>query len=204
MSVGAGSRALRRGRVSLSGCVYLVTTLSASRAPLFADFHDARCVVRALHSVAPQAQTMAYVLMPDHLHWLLRLGEGTNLSALVGLVKRRASKWINRDSPSPKRVWAAGFHDHALRKEEDLRQLAQLVMSRIRAHQSRRCRSHRRLSWQGLMSRLGLRAAWEGQRPDLGCRRLVAGVAALPLPQKPACCAQTCRTVKQSSTGLPA
>ena len=134
MSVGAGSRALRRGRVSLSGCVYLVTTLSASRAPLFADFHDARCVVRALHSVAPQAQTMAYVLMPDHLHWLLRLGEGTNLSALVGLVKRRASKWINRDSPSPKRVWAAGFHDHALRKEEDLGAVARyIVLNPVRA-----------------------------------------------------------------------
>ena len=69
---------LRKGRVSLPNHVYLVTIVIASRKPVFTSFTAARVAVRCFHGsdVARHAQTLAFVVMPDHVHWLLQLKEG--------------------------------------------------------------------------------------------------------------------------------
>ena len=66
---------LLRGRASIGGQIYLVTTVTRDRAPLFTNLYLGRIVVRALHcqATATSATTLAYVVMPDHLHWLLQL-----------------------------------------------------------------------------------------------------------------------------------
>ncbi len=67
-------------------------------------------------------KTLAFVVMPDHLHWLLELRQ-ESLSRLVGRVKSITAKRIGG------RVWQDGFHDRALRKEEDLRAMARYVVA---------------------------------------------------------------------------
>ncbi|MDG3063498.1 transposase [Thauera mechernichensis] len=122
---------LRRGRVSEPGRVFLITTVTHRRARLFDDFHLARLTIAHLRRADQlgHAATLAWVLMPDHLHWLVRLEAGT-LSALVGAFKAGSSAAINRSLQTPAtRRWAAGFHDHALRKEEDLHALARYVVA---------------------------------------------------------------------------
>jgi putative transposase len=66
--------------------------------------------------------------MPDHLHWLLQLHAGHSLSAVVRSVKGSSASEINRTRAVRGPVWEVGFHDHAVRREEDLQNLARYVV----------------------------------------------------------------------------
>lgn len=115
---------LRKGRWSSSQQIYHITTCTRSRAPIFADFHLARGLVKVLRSESEigSCTTLAYVIMPDHLHWLMQLLEG-DLPTVVGRVKSLSA----REAGWP--IWQAGFHDHALRLEEDLRSVARYIIA---------------------------------------------------------------------------
>lgn len=121
---------LLRGRASIGGQIYLVTTVTRGRAPLFTDLAAGRIVVRALYcqAIATSATTLAYVVMPDHLHWLLQLHSEQDLSAVVGSIKGRSAIEIGRLCKTRGPVWEVGFHDHAVRREEDLQDLARYVV----------------------------------------------------------------------------
>jgi len=119
---------LRKGRFSEEGRIYLITTVTAKRQPTFAEFDKARTMVRILHAYSKSAQTLAYVLMPDHLHWLMQLGAERSLSQVVGSIKSVSAHTI------PSLRWQSSFHDHAVRKEDDLRELARyIVLNPVRA-----------------------------------------------------------------------
>jgi REP element-mobilizing transposase RayT len=78
--------------------------------------------------------SMAYVVMPDHIHWMLQLLPGQELSKVVASVKGRASIRINRLNRTRGRFWQPNFYDHAVRREEDLENLAHyLIMNPVRA-----------------------------------------------------------------------
>ena len=129
------SHRLRRGRVSEVGRPYLITATTAQCQPLFADWQAARTLVAALREEADlgSAHTLAYVVMPDHLHWLLHLGDGAALADVVGRVKAVVAHRLGGP------VWQAGFHDHAVRMEEDLAQIARyVVLNPVRAGLVRR------------------------------------------------------------------
>jgi REP-associated tyrosine transposase len=121
---------LLRGRVSLGGQIYLVTTVTRGRARLFTNLYLGRIVVRVLHDPVTTAcaTTLAYVVMPDHLHWLLQLQSGSNLSEVVWAVKGRSSFAINRARGVKGCVWQPKFHDRALRSDESLGAAARYVV----------------------------------------------------------------------------
>ena len=88
--------ALRKGRVSEPGYAYLLTTVTDRRRPVFGDWRIGRLLVaelRAEHE-AGRVESLAWVVMPDHLHWLTILREGT-LDALMRRVKSRSARAIN-------------------------------------------------------------------------------------------------------------
>jgi putative transposase len=121
---------LLRGRASIGGQIYLVTTVTHGRQRLFTDLYYGRIVVRALYgeSTAGRATTLAYVVMPDHVHWLLQLCARGNLSEVVKCVKGRSALQINRARGTASPVWQQSFHDHAVRKDEDLQHVARYVV----------------------------------------------------------------------------
>ena len=121
---------LLRGRASVGGQIYMITTVTRNRERLFGDLYLGRIVVRALHcqATAARATTLAYVVMPDHLHWLLQLHSGQILSTVVRSVKGRSAFEIGRVAGPRRRVWEVGFHDHAVRREEDLQDVARYVV----------------------------------------------------------------------------
>ena len=116
---------LRRGRVSLPGQIYAITTVCRNRRPFLADFHTARLVIRILreHQEHGYATTLCFVVMPDHLHWLMALGEERDLSSVIRGVKALASK------RSGHRLWQPGFYDHALRKDVDVKGVARYLVA---------------------------------------------------------------------------
>jgi REP element-mobilizing transposase RayT len=121
---------LLRGRASIGGQIYLVTTATLDRAPLFTNLYVGRIVVRTLHSqeIVVDATTLAYVVMPDHLHWLVRLHSGRKLSQVVQLVKGKSAFQINCARGIRSSVWQQSFHDRAVRREENLGDVARYVV----------------------------------------------------------------------------
>ncbi len=136
----SGHRALRKGRASLPGQVYLLTTTTASRRPLFAgwDLASRTCSVLAAPATWDDARLLCWVLMPDHWHGLLQLGPRTSPPAAMNRFKALTTKTLRRCGVEGT-VWARAFHDHALRREEDLRDVARyLVLNPVRAGLVRR------------------------------------------------------------------
>lgn len=133
---GAGHRALRRGRFSEPGRTYLVTTVTHARRPLFLDLYAARSAIAELKrcQTEGEAESLAWVLMPDHLHWLVTLTGCPHLARLMQRFKSRSAIAINRCLGREGKVWQSAYHDHGLRRDEDLQAAARyLVGNPLRA-----------------------------------------------------------------------
>jgi REP element-mobilizing transposase RayT len=65
--------------------------------------------------------------MPDHWHGLVELGEPDGLSRCIQRLKANSSRRVHESGLAAK-VWAAGFHDRALRSEEHLNDVARYVI----------------------------------------------------------------------------
>jgi len=122
-------RNLRQGRFSESRRIYLITTVTRDRRPVFADWQRGRHVVWTLIREWDRAETLAYVVMPDHLHWLMQLAPGATLPAVMQSVKGVSSHRLNRTRQWRGAVWQRGYHDHALRDEEDIVDAARYVVA---------------------------------------------------------------------------
>ena len=118
-------RALRKGRVSIPNQFYSITTVTKSRQPFFQDFYAARALVGILklHETTDDAKTLCFVVMPDHLHWLMQLKNKKELSATVQSVKSMTSKSLGQP------VWQKGFHDRAIRRDEDIVSIARYIIA---------------------------------------------------------------------------
>lgn len=122
---------LLKGRVSLPRQAYHVTACTEARRPIFRDFACARLLVaemRRLHE-AELLDSLAWVIMPDHLHWLFQLNERETLSATVKQLKARSALAIGRHVELGAPVWQRGFHDHAIRSDEDILGVARYIVA---------------------------------------------------------------------------
>jgi len=75
------------------------------------------------------AVTMAFVVMPDHLHWLVQLIGNRSLSDSVCVVKSGSARIINAAGSSRGTVWQRGFYDRAIRKDDDLVAIARYIVA---------------------------------------------------------------------------
>ncbi len=66
--------------------------------------------------------------MPDHFHWLVAL-ENCSLRRLMRETKSLATREVNLSSGRNGSLWQQGFHDRALRREEDLVKVARYVVA---------------------------------------------------------------------------
>lgn len=123
------SGCLRTGRASEAGGVYLLTAVVHRREPVFDDLRLGRLVVRQLREAHEDqwANSLAFVVMPDHLHWLVQL-QHTTLAELMCRIKSRSSLTVNRALGRKGRLWQKGYHDRGVRREEDLKDFARYVV----------------------------------------------------------------------------
>lgn len=108
-----------------------MTTATLHRYPYFRDFTNGRLVVREMRRLDEEGHvdSLAWVLMPDHLHWLFRLQERSSLAQAMGLLKGRSAFALNRQLRRRGPIWQKNFHDHALRSDEDLRATARYIVA---------------------------------------------------------------------------
>jgi putative transposase len=134
------SKDLRKGRVSQIGYVYSITWTTDKRKPWFSDLILGRLVVASLRRIHDLGfvESLAFVIMPDHVHWLIGLKNGS-LATVMRDVKSHSGFYVKqliqkRGLAQPKAIWQDGYHDHALRAEENLRNVARyIVMNPVRA-----------------------------------------------------------------------
>lgn len=122
---------LRKGRVSIPGQIYFITTVTADREPLFRSLYTGRLVVDEMgrSEIEGRLTTLAWVLMPDHLHWLVALGNEAELSAAIKIFKAssawRVNDFLQRRGP----LWQRAYYDHALRRDEDVKKIARYIVA---------------------------------------------------------------------------
>jgi len=136
------SRLLRHGRYSTPGGIYLVTFTTRHRQRLFSGYEASWLVSRTLADASnwPHARLLAWVLMPDHWHGLVELLDDEPLARCVSRAKAAATRAWNREQCVMTSLWAPGFHDHALRREESLPDCARYIaLNPVRAGLARRC-----------------------------------------------------------------
>ena len=122
---------LHQGRVSIPGQIYLLSAVTRDREPFFRDFCNARVAVnelRRLHECG-LVRSLAWVVMPDHLHWLMGLGHTHSISVVAKMMKARTAQAINRNMNRHGQVWQRAFHEHAVRAEEDIVGIARYIVA---------------------------------------------------------------------------
>ncbi len=116
---------LRQGRWSHPGNLYFITTATARKQPFFGKAELAQIIFDSLEWLQAQgrADIVCCVVMPDHLHMVVQLGQGQTLSALMdsfkGFTGRRINEAAKRDGP----VWQEQYYDHCIRRDEDLNEI---------------------------------------------------------------------------------
>lgn len=61
--------------------------------------------------------------MPDHIHWLMQLASSQPLSNVIKAIKSKASVQLGQP------IWQKGFYDHAIRKDEDIQNIARYIVA---------------------------------------------------------------------------
>ncbi|WP_283786261.1 REP-associated tyrosine transposase [Bermanella sp. WJH001] len=124
MKVGKGYSALKKGRYSQIGFVYHLVMTTKDRQPVFKEFDQARRIVRILKADEDLCftKTLAFVVMPDHIHWLMQLERG-DLAQAVQRIKSLFTKHSGLN------VWNTGFYDHAIRSDETLIDVARYIVA---------------------------------------------------------------------------
>jgi REP element-mobilizing transposase RayT len=130
MSSAPQAQRLRTGRHSAPGRIYLLTAVTHERQPIFKDWCMGRLVVQEFRKVqeAGYATSIAWVVMPDHFHWLVELHNG-DLSKLMQTTKSRSARAINKERGRHQTLWQKGYFDRALRREEDLKTAARYIIA---------------------------------------------------------------------------
>lgn len=122
---------LIKGRTSSVNQIYFVTTVVNKRVPYFTDYFLGRKVVdemRRLHD-EKNVQSFAWVLMPDHLHWVFQLGEDHDLPTVMRLLKGRSAKEVNKALMRQGPVWQRTYFDHAIRDYEDIQAISRYLVA---------------------------------------------------------------------------
>ncbi|HET7266503.1 MAG TPA: transposase [Oleiagrimonas sp.] len=131
-----GHAALRQGRRTLAGQAYLLTTSTHRRHP-WLEHHDvAAAVARELDNdhLWRKSELHAWVIMPDHMHALVTLEGSETLSRLMARIKAVTARTANQVLQRRPPFWARGFHDHALRSDENIATAARyIVVNPVRA-----------------------------------------------------------------------
>ncbi|MGE6334409.1 REP-associated tyrosine transposase [Stenotrophomonas sp. NPDC077659] len=117
------------GRRSVIGNVYAITMICKDRCRVFDDPSNAQIAMQVLEALDHDGlvASFAWVVMPDHLHWLVQLRE-KSLGYCVQRFKSRSGLRINQHRGHTGAVWQAGYYDHAIRSEESLRKHGRYIL----------------------------------------------------------------------------
>ena len=124
------SHRLRFGRHSEIGRAYLITAVIHNRQPLFSDWRLGRLLVAEMRRAhdSGRVNSIAWVVMPDHFHWLMQLHDD-KLGNVMGATKARCAQAVNKTIGRRGTLWQTGYHDRAIRDGEELLPFARYIVA---------------------------------------------------------------------------
>lgn len=111
------------------GQLYMITNNTHHWQPLLSDFWSARLLVQTLKLQQHRASTLAFVIMPDHFHWLIHLKPGISLERLIAQVKDSSAVRINQRLERETPVWQPRFYHQSLMNEQEALTTARHLVS---------------------------------------------------------------------------
>jgi REP element-mobilizing transposase RayT len=122
---------LLTGRFSESGPAYHVTNVVDGRRPISGDLALGRLLIGEMRRLEEDKAvlSLAFVVMPDHLHWLFVLEEDQDLSDVMRRLKGRSARRPGQLPGVERPIWQRAFYDDALRRDEELRQVARYIVA---------------------------------------------------------------------------
>lgn len=111
-----GSHRLRTHRVSLPSSTYLLTFCTHERKPTLATQPIFTAILDELTAMEADFiwQSQALMVMPDHVHLIVRLGDILDLSRAISRLKTRTRSALHLHALR----WQIGYHDHRLRPDD--------------------------------------------------------------------------------------
>jgi putative transposase len=110
-----GSKLVRKGRASIQNQHYLLTTTVIDRKPLLDREDTAEAVLNSLHWLEKQEKIIldAAVVMPDHVHFVAGLKQGS-LAQVMRSLKSHTAKEINSIIQREGPFWQPQYHNFHL------------------------------------------------------------------------------------------
>jgi len=125
----ADRRHIRGTRRYIQGATYHLRTSTIKRLPLLADPRCKRMVIEAIKRAteALEFDLIAYVIMPEHAHMVVRQNGTRTVSDLMAYFKKRTARLINQHLGRSGPFWRGDFFDHILRDDEHLDELVRYI-----------------------------------------------------------------------------
>ena len=110
-----------KARLVEEGAVYHVYCRGNNKVKIFLVGHDYAKYISNLREYKKQLQfeLYAYMLMPNHLHLLLKPRVAADLSTIMRSLNVSYSSWHNRRYGCVGHVWQGRFQSKIIRKDED-------------------------------------------------------------------------------------
>ncbi|NMM41025.1 REP-associated tyrosine transposase [Pseudoalteromonas arctica] len=120
---------LRKGRVSSANHFYSITIVTHQRQRFFTGLAINRQIIKHMQQLEQQQliKSIAFVLMPDHLHWQFQLLENTTLASVIRTFKGRTATTCRKYGIQ--KLWQKGYYDHLIRDENDLINQARYIVA---------------------------------------------------------------------------
>ena len=108
-------------RLNLENRYYFVTQTIEDRKKIFLDENNVKILKEDFNYYINKykAGIIAYVIMPEHLHFIIRVIGKYDLSNHMYDFKIHTAKKINIRLGSSGQLWQKRFYDHVIRNEED-------------------------------------------------------------------------------------
>lgn len=113
-----GYAALRRFRTSKPQAEYFLTVNLAERGAGLEKAAVTSAIIEHWEKLEADGSWLVRtaIVMPDHLHLLIQLGESISIDRCVKLLKGRLSPLLRANS----RGWQSGYYEHELRSVEEV------------------------------------------------------------------------------------
>ena len=113
---------LRKGRTSIPGAYYHIIICTHQRKQVLADKRVASIIFKAFDwlEAKNRLEWICIMVMPDHVHTVIKLEEGQTLSKVLHSMKRYTARDINKHLSRDGTFWQKGYTDWGIRKEATL------------------------------------------------------------------------------------
>lgn len=113
------NRHLRKGRVSLQNTYYHVIVCTQHRQKILMDSTIASIIFKTFDWLETEnrQEWTCIMVMPDHVHAIIKLGEGHTLSQVLHSMKLFTARQINSHLSRTGPLWQKGYTDCGIRNE---------------------------------------------------------------------------------------